>query len=74
MPIVGWADDMLWKNGRWTTNAAQGTDEGDYRINSYRVLLTRGRDGFFVFVPPTLNMDPVAKVLEAAGVKKYVEE
>lgn len=74
MPIVGWADDMLWNNGRWVTNAATGTDAEDYRINSYRVLLTRGRDGFFVFVPQTSNMDSVAEVLEAAGVKKYVEE
>lgn len=76
MPILGWADDMLWdkQNKRWVTKVTPGTDAEDYRINSYRVLLTRGRDGFFIFVPPISEMDPVAEVLLLAGIKEYIEE
>ncbi|WP_406533984.1 DNA/RNA helicase domain-containing protein [Methanobrevibacter sp.] len=32
-------------------------DNNIYRINSYRVLLTRGREGFIIFVPPTAKLD-----------------
>ena len=36
--------------------------------NVYRVLLTRGRDGFIVFVPPDPRFDATAQMLESAGV------
>lgn len=55
MPIVCWGNDMLWKKEQnsWQFSKAAGTTEEDhdYRINSYRVLLTRGRDGCIIFVP-----------------------
>lgn len=55
MPIVCWGNDMLWnkKHNSWQFSEAVGTTEEDhdYRINSYRVLLTRGRDGCIIFVP-----------------------
>ena len=35
--------------------------------NVYRVLLTRGRDGFAVFVPPRRELDGVFEALLAAG-------
>ena len=38
--------------------------------NSYRVLLTRGRDGFVIFVPPAPEMDEVYNTLLSAGVSK----
>ena len=41
-----------------------------YRINSYRVLLTRGRDGFIVFVPP--GYDNIARILASAGILELV--
>jgi hypothetical protein len=37
------------------------------RKNVYRVLLTRGRDGTVVFVPPDSRMDATAEWLAAAG-------
>lgn len=46
----------------------EGTDDYDYRINSYRVLLTRGRDGFIIFVPSGLGN--VAEVFKKAGIKE----
>ena len=46
-------------------------DDKDYRINSYRVLLTRGRDGLIVFIPPVVDMDIIEKVFKGAGVRKH---
>lgn len=68
MPIIGWGKDLEWDGTQWKPNATEGTDDYDYRINSYRVLLTRGRDGFIVFVPP--GLDSIANVFSAAGIKE----
>lgn len=68
MPIIGWGQDLKWRDSKWKPNEVEGSDEYDYRINSYRVLLTRGRDGFIIFVPP--EMDTEASVLERAGIKE----
>lgn len=68
MPIIGWGQDLQWGNKGWKPNAEEGTDDYDYRINSYRVLLTRGRDGFIIFVPP--GLDNVAEVFKKAGIKE----
>jgi hypothetical protein len=38
------------------------------RINAYRVLLTRGRDGAVVFVPPLAEIDATAARLQGHGV------
>lgn len=67
-PIIGWGKDLDWDGRQWKPNAEEGTDDYDYRINSYRVLLTRGRDGFIVFVPP--GADNIANVLNNAGIKE----
>jgi len=37
------------------------------RRNSYRVLLTRDRDGTVVFVPPVEALHETARFLESAG-------
>jgi hypothetical protein len=39
-------------------------------VNSYGVLLSRGRDGFVVFVPPTPQMEGTYQALERADMKK----
>ncbi len=39
------------------------------RLNAYRVLLTRGRDGTVIFVPPLAELDQTAARLQAHGVK-----
>jgi len=68
-PIVGWGDDLLWQDERWQTKSRQKNvrDPLRLRLNSYRVLLTRGRDGFAVFVPPEAKMDAVFEVLRSSG-------
>lgn len=64
MPIICWGDDMIWDKTRWKINV-----ENKFRINSYRVLLTCGRDGFIIFVPDHKNLDGVYKALVYAGVE-----
>jgi DUF2075 family protein len=52
-PIVCWGSDFTW-DGAWKSPPAKRSNAKDprqLRMNSYRVSLTRGRDGFIVFVP-----------------------
>lgn len=69
MPIIGWGDDIKWNGTKWIPSGNTQDDKA-YRINSYRVLLTRGRDGFIVFIPPVDDMDIIEKVFKEAGVNK----
>ena len=41
------------------------------RLNAYRVLLTRGRDGAVVFVPPGPEMDSTFAALCRAGFETF---
>ena len=67
MPIVGWGNDARWGDGQWKF---KGTDDEKvtYRNNSYRVLLTRGREGFIVYIPK--DRDDVAAIFERVGVQE----
>ncbi|WP_201388032.1 DNA/RNA helicase domain-containing protein [Ktedonobacter sp. SOSP1-85] len=49
---------------------SQARDPHQLRINSYRVLLSRGRDGFIVFVPQEPLMDTTYQVLISAGLNQ----
>lgn len=72
MPLIGWDNDMLWNGTSWAKfkrTESEDSDVNTYRKNSYRVLLTRGRDGFIIYVPPVAEMDPVYAVLLEAGIK-----
>lgn len=72
MPLIGWDNDMLWDGTKWEKfkrAESENSDVNTYRKNSYRVLLTRGRDGFVIYVPPTEEMDSVYDVLLQAGIK-----
>ena len=72
MPLIGWDNDMLWDGEKWAKFKSAEPEDSDvntYRKNSYRVLLTRGRDGFVIYVPPATEMDPVYNILLKAGVK-----
>ena len=50
--LLAWGTDLLWTGDAWSNarakNHARGThvrDPFQLRVNAYRVLLTRGRDG-----------------------------
>lgn len=72
MPIIGWGNDMVWSNDQWKAKG-KNEDELDYRVNSYRVLLTQGRDGFIIFVPPVDDFNSTYDVLLQAGIKPLEE-
>jgi DUF2075 family protein len=65
MALVGWGSDLRRDGGKWDNSRARRYAPGQVelhdgfqlRLNAYRVLLTRGRDGTIVFVPPTREMD-----------------
>lgn len=70
-PIVAWADDYMWNGKQWKTKPSRSRykieDPFKLRKNVYRVLLTRGRDGVVVFVPPIEKLDPTYHILLASG-------
>jgi hypothetical protein len=50
--IVVWLGDLYWKGSRWETSTMTTRgDDRQLRLNSYRVRLTRARDGFILAVP-----------------------
>ena len=69
MPIIGWGNDMIWnkKERKWEKFDKNDKQNSLYRINSYRVLLTRGRDGFIVCV--SRDLTSVYEVLVEAGME-----
>ena len=71
LPIVCEGDDLLWAPDRWQSlqePRSKAHDPHQVRLKSYRVLLSRGRDGVVVFVPPEPGLDAAYQALSAAGV------
>ena len=76
MPIVCWESDMIWSGNNWEKFRKWediSSDANTFRINSYRVLLTRGRDGFIIFVPPKDKLNSVYDILIKSGIKDLTE-
>ena len=73
LPIVCWGEDYLWSNDAWQlTPIRRRYPQDDPMIlleNAYRVLLTRGRDGLVLFVPPEPRFDATEVALLAAGAR-----
>ncbi|UCC16749.1 MAG: DUF2075 domain-containing protein, partial [Dehalococcoidales bacterium] len=72
-PVVCWGSDMMWGGDKWRTptiKRQKALNPHVFRLNSYRVLLTRGRDGFIVFVPDAPRYEPTVAVLQLAGLKE----
>lgn len=71
-PIVCWGDDLCWQDGIWRSRPSRRSQARNphlLRLNSYRVLLSRGRDGMVAFVPPEPAMDATFQVLCNAGMR-----
>ena len=69
-PVVCWGSDLRVQEGAWWSKASprsKAKDPHRLRLNAYRVLLSRGRDGFVVFVPPEKVLDETFGVLQKAG-------
>lgn len=73
MPVVCWSTDMMWAGSAWHIRQIRSKyplkNNDALRRNAYRVLLTRGRDGFIIFVPPDPKLDETEACLLAAGVR-----
>jgi DUF2075 family protein len=70
--LFAWGSDLLWEADAWSTCHSRGTrgtvkDAARMRRNVYRVLLTRGRDGTVVFVPPAPGFDATYERLLRCG-------
>ena len=68
-PIVGWDTDFWWDGQQWNSPVGRSSAKNPHRLrlNSYRVLLTRGRDGMVIFVPPISELDATFLALCNAG-------
>ena len=70
MPIVCWGDDLIWENG-WQSfsKRSKAKDPHTLRLNSYRVLLTRGRDGIIIFCPKEQKLESTYQILIKSGLR-----
>lgn len=66
MPLLGWDTDWIYQSDGWHNNSTMSKAKDAYKLrkNSYRVLLTRGRDGLVIYVPDTGELDSTFKVLQ----------
>lgn len=75
-PIICWGSDFTWDDNAWKspkkTRMNKAKDPHQLRVNSYRVLLSRGRDGFFIFVPKEFGMQSTYEALLWAGVREMM--
>lgn len=77
MALVAWGNDLLWDGKEWNMRKMRSRfpqkDPHQLRVNSYRVLLTRSRDGLVIYVPEDPNFDLTEHALLAAGAQILVE-
>ena len=68
-PVVCWGEDLTWSEDYWMLKKtrSRAKDPHALRVNSYRVLLTRGRDGMIIFVPDDSKLDSTFKILKNMG-------
>ncbi len=78
MPIVAWGNDLVWGEREWMAKKPRGgyplDDPEQLRLNAYRVLLTRGRDGLVIYVPEDPALDATELVLLTAGVQPLPQD
>jgi hypothetical protein len=67
---VCWGEDFTWDGGKWVSNrfnnkrwfprkmaTASHVQKHQFRVNAYRVLLTRARQGMIIYVPQPPSSD-----------------
>lgn len=73
LPIVCWGEDYRWSGELWNLKPIrrryQQEDPEQLLRNTYRVLLTRGRDGMVIWIPPVPQLDATEIALLGAGVR-----
>jgi hypothetical protein len=75
--LLAWGTDFARRHGSWSIarsrpykRDSQIKDAFQLRVNAYRVLLTRGRDGTVVFLPPLDELNETYEYLVAAGFRE----
>jgi hypothetical protein len=73
--LLCWGSDLVREQGNWSSEGARRYRKGSLvrdphrlRLNAYRVLLTRGRDGTVIFVPPMTTLGETWDYLGACGI------
>lgn len=86
---VAWGGDLSLQNGNWTFQKFKGSkwtniskvETQEYLLNSYRVLLTRARQGMIIFIPHgdskdstrlESRYDETFKYLQAIGIPEVI--
>jgi hypothetical protein len=73
MAIVAWGNDFFWNGSGWEIRKMRTRipqeDPHQLRLNSYRVLLTRSREGMIIFIPPLPELDNTLNALLASGAR-----
>lgn len=73
LPVLCWGEDYAWTGRSWDLTPIRRKyrqdDPNQLLQNTYRVLLTRGRDGLVIWVPPIPLLDDTEVALLAAGVR-----
>lgn len=76
LPIVCWGEDYRWEGQGWHLSPGRSRYKQDnpeqLLRNAYRVLLTRGRDGMVIFVPPVAQLEETASALLRAGIDPLI--
>lgn len=74
LPVICWGNDLMWSGDRWKVTPVRRRfplrNPDQIVRNTYRVLLTRGRDGLAILVPSDRSFDETAGALVAAGVRE----
>ncbi len=76
MAILAWGTDFrrvggVWSDSMATKHQKKVLDSLRLRLNAYRVLLTRGRDGTVIFVPPVPELDETHEWIVGAGAASF---
>lgn len=78
---VAWGGDMSFQNGNWEFQKFRGDkwtkinaiEVQEYLLNTYRVLLTRARQGMVIFIPPGDSVDITRRESRYDGTFKYLK-
>ncbi|MFB3167434.1 DNA/RNA helicase domain-containing protein [Neobacillus sp. 179-C4.2 HS] len=72
LAVVCWGYDLTWNGGEWLDHFKDRNliDPKRIRLNSYRVLLTRGRDGMIIYLPDIPHFELTYSLFKEIGVEE----
>lgn len=70
IPVLYFGGDFLMENSRWNVRPTKHYEDPNKTIrNIYRVLLSRGRIGLFIFIPKNKGLEETRKFFKTIGVQ-----